>query len=66
MPERGASTPILIGLFCAMAGAKMPSVAAMAPMAAADLSNERRESFFILHPPQGLPGMSGIGFYFFK
>ncbi len=35
-PERGASTPILSGLFCAIAGAKTPAEADSAPIAAAD------------------------------
>src|SRR6185312_14342236 len=61
MPERGARTPILIGVFCAIAGAKTPSVAAKAPIAAADFSTVRRDSFFMrILPRMVVPAWPGV------
>ena len=43
MPERGARMPMRSGLFCAIAGAKMPAEAETAQSAAADARSLRRE-----------------------
>jgi hypothetical protein len=43
IPERGAKMPMRSGLFCAIAGAKMPAEAETAQSAAADARSLRRE-----------------------
>src|SRR6476619_5152800 len=49
MPERGARIPILSGLFCAMAGAKMPDIDS-APAAATDFKSLRRDKAMVTLP----------------